>query len=753
MRRLSLCAVLTTLAVAWGQAPPDNGATTDSSDPFHPKTTVVVTGTRTQTELANSPVSATVLTRTELNQRNALTLDQGLTLTEGLYAFRQKGAADSLAGVGMRGFDGRGSNQVRTLILIDGQPVNDAYTGGMVWATLPVMEVDRVEVARGPFSSLYGGNAMGGVINVISRPITERHFDIGGERGSNDFSAYDMRYTDRFWKRLGVSLGYQRQQYGGYSVNKIFVSPTAVSSTTNTLITPPELTYSTAGARRYIVGEQGNDWYNQHVLRGGVDYTFSPKTTLTGQFLWRRYGYGYDGANSLILGSDGQPTQTGTYYFNDGTLRKFSLTPGAFLSGPGEGVSRMLNLQLSHSFTPRHFVRVSAGVQDVPYDYYLTPSSSALAASGTGQTAERPNRAWRGDAQWIWTISPKQELSVGAEFRHDQAAILEYNLSNWALRDSHISRATYARGKSVNEAQYAQYGFAVTHRLRVTAGGRVDYWKGYDGLSIASLTASPVAYPERTAASASGKIAAAFDAGRGWTLRASGGNAFRNPTVYELYRSWRSATGTTYLSNPSLEPETMKSWEFGLRKRIGSWFEADAAYYENRIHNLIYRAPDLTLDPSGATQRNFNASVGRTRGAEFAFRQRLTSWMFLRETYTLTDARILKNEYTPATNGRRVPYVPRNVSSASFVAAKHGWSFSLNGQYFGRVFSTDANTDTVKGVYGAYDPFFVMDATLSKELEKHATFFVSAQNLLDRTYHEYYLSPGRTVNVGMRFHL
>jgi iron complex outermembrane receptor protein len=733
--------------------PADDEAQQDASDPFHPKTSIVVTGTRTQTELAESPVSASVLTRNELELRNTRTLDQGLTLMEGLYAFRQKGAADSLAGVGMRGFDGRGSSQVRTLILLDGQPMNDGYTGGMVWATLPVMEVDRVEVARGPFSSLYGGNAMGGVINVITRPVVERHFDLDGQYGSNASREYTLRYSDRFWKRLGFSLGYQRQQYGGYSVNKIFASPSTLASTTSPLIGAPEATLTSAGARRYIVGEQGDNWYNQHSLRSKLDYTFSPNTTASAQFIWRRYGYGYDGATSLITGADGQLKQSGTFYFNDGTLRKFSLTPGAFLSGPGEGESRMLNLQLSHSFSPRQIVRLSGGVQDVPYDYYLTPSSTALAASGPGQTAERPNRSWRADAQWNWAISPRQDLTAGAEFRHDQASIIEYNLSNWAIRDSHISQSTYGRGKSVNEAQYAQYRFAVTRRLRISAGGRVDYWKGYDGLSIASLTASPVIYPERSESSVSGKLAAAFDAGHDWTLRASVGNAFRNPTVYELYRSWRSATGTIYLSNPALEPETMKSWEFGLRKRVAQWLEADAAYYENRIHNLIYRAPDLVTDPNGATQRYFNASEGRTRGAELALRERLNSWLFLRETYTITDARILKNDYTPAVNGRRVPYVPRNIASASIVAARRGWSASVNGQYFGRIYSTDANTDIVKGVYGAYDPFFVMDATVSREFEKHLTLFVSVQNLLDRTYHEYYLSPGRTASVGMRIHL
>jgi len=455
----------------------------------------------------------------------------------------------------------------------------------------------------------------------------------------------------------------------------------------------------------------------------------------------------------LILDANGQPTQSGTFFFNNGSLRRFSLTPSSFLSGPGQGASQIANVQVFHSFSPAHYLRVTGGVQDVPYDYYLTPGSAALAASGPGQTAERPNRTWHGDAQWNWAISPGQELVVGAETRHDQSTITEYNLSNWAIRDSHVSMATYGRGKALTQAEYAQYRRSLTHRFQVTAGARLDYWKGYDGLSIPALNATPNVYPDRTAASLTGKIAAAYDLGAGWSLRGSAGSAFRNPTVYELYRTWKSSSGTTYLSNPALEPERLKSWEAGLRKSIGRVVDVDAAYYENWIHNLVYRSTDLADDPTGASQKYYNAGQGRTRGAELALRERPTSWLFLRQTYTITDARIVQNQYAPADVGRRVPFVPRNIGSFSIMATHRGWSGSINGQYFGRIYSSDLNTDTLKGVYGAYDAFFLADATLSYRFEKLTTVFVSAQNALGRRYYEYYLAPGRTVSLGLRFRL
>ena len=138
------------------------------------KTEVTVTGTRTAMELDRSPVATSLVTREEMETRNIYQIDQALTLLEGVNSYRTKGPTDNDFGVGMRGFAGRGSGQARTLILLDGQPLNNSYTGTVNWSLLPVSEFERVEVVRGPFSSLYGGNAMGGVINLITRPVDRR---------------------------------------------------------------------------------------------------------------------------------------------------------------------------------------------------------------------------------------------------------------------------------------------------------------------------------------------------------------------------------------------------------------------------------------------------------------------------------------------------------------------------------------------------------------------------------------------------
>jgi iron complex outermembrane receptor protein len=92
------------------------------------------------------------------------------------------------------------------------------------------------------------------------------------------------------------------------------------------------------------------------------------------------------------------------------------------------------------------------------------------------------------------------------------------------------------------------------------------------------------------------------------------------------------------------------------------------------------------------------------------------------------------------------------ASLAAIARYKRG-NGSIAARYVGRVFSNDMNTDTIKGVPGAYDPYFVLSGSLGYEFESHVTLVLSADNLLDRRYYEYYRMPGRTWSAGLRFRL
>lgn len=137
--------------------------TVDDLDP------IVVTATATDRLASDAPASINVITREQIQTRAVLDLSDALRGTPGV----------TLAGVGFgrRGIRIRGMDPEYTLVLLDGQRVNAASDAvahadfDLGW--MPAAAIERIEVVRGPMSSLYGSEALGGVVNVISRRATD----------------------------------------------------------------------------------------------------------------------------------------------------------------------------------------------------------------------------------------------------------------------------------------------------------------------------------------------------------------------------------------------------------------------------------------------------------------------------------------------------------------------------------------------------------------------------------------------------
>lgn len=752
-----LSTLLALTALALGQTPNNQNSAPANQKKDEQKTelppireSVTVTATRGETTVENSPVSTSVVTLQENRIRNIQTLDQSLNLIEGVYAFRTKGPADTNTRVLMRGFNG----QNRTLVLLDGQPVNDAYTGEVAWTSLPINEVDRIEVARGAFSSLYGGNALGGVINILTRPIERRELELSGQYGAYDSTNYSARYSDRFFDKLGASIGYQRLQTGGFNTRPIQAS--AATGTGGTLVTGVIPNLTTGGARIYDIGRAGDNWYNQHAGRIKLDLAATSATQISFQYIGQFSAYGYDNYASFLRDANGNVVDRGPALFNDnGVTRRLNFTPGSFTPGPGQARSTFLNGSVLHKFGANTFLKLSAGAYDQPDNTSRTPTTAtATQSSGPGSISYRASRNYYGNAQFNWQPgfwSGRNGFVFGAESRQERSANDEFALTNWQVKQS-VANQTYSSfGQTFNQAFYAQDQLRLRDNITVVAGLRYDYWRAYDGFFNGYTAATPLAkYPNRTSHAVTGKVAAAYQPIAGLTLRASVGNAFRNPTVLELYRSFRLSSGTLFLANPALEPERLFSYEFGVRKQFGQSTELEATYYRNQITNLIYRKTAFELDATGATRLNVNAGAGTTNGVEVAARQRLLKGLQLRASYTYTDAIISRNPALVTTEGKRVPNIPAQMVTGSLLGAWKRFTGSLNARYVGTSFSTDINSDTTKGVYGSYSPFFTLDASAGFAVRRGVDLFVSAENLLDRQYYLFYLNPGRAVYGGVR---
>jgi outer membrane receptor protein involved in Fe transport len=131
---------------------------------------VNVTSSRTDLPRADPTVTMTVISAADLLSSAPLTLDDALKMVPGFTLFRRtssRTANPTTQGVSLRAIGG--TAQSRSLVLADGVPLNDAFGGWVYWNKVPQAAIDRVEVQRGSGSDLYGADAVGGVVQILTR--------------------------------------------------------------------------------------------------------------------------------------------------------------------------------------------------------------------------------------------------------------------------------------------------------------------------------------------------------------------------------------------------------------------------------------------------------------------------------------------------------------------------------------------------------------------------------------------------------
>ena len=195
---------------------------------------VVVTGTRNETDIRHLPMTISVVNRKALEQRFQPSVLPALTeQVPGLFATSRGimgyGVSTGAAGgMNLRGIGG--SPTAGLLVLIDGHPQYMGLMGHPIADAYQTMLTDRVEVLRGPASVLYGSNAMGGVINIVTRKMQEDGVKTHAQIGYGSYNTLQTEVSNRIRKGRFSSVvtgSYNRtdghrdnmefEQYGGYA--------------------------------------------------------------------------------------------------------------------------------------------------------------------------------------------------------------------------------------------------------------------------------------------------------------------------------------------------------------------------------------------------------------------------------------------------------------------------------------------------------------------------------------------------------
>jgi vitamin B12 transporter len=149
---------------------------------------IVVTATSIPEDEKDVGSAITVVTREELEKHEAVVVSDVLRSIPGLDV-SQSGTPGSVTSLFTRG-----TNSTQTLVLVDGVRLNSPYFGGYDWSAMTTENIDRIEVVRGPFSALYGSDAIGGVVQVFTRPgadgVSGRATGEAGNQGQGEGSAF-----------------------------------------------------------------------------------------------------------------------------------------------------------------------------------------------------------------------------------------------------------------------------------------------------------------------------------------------------------------------------------------------------------------------------------------------------------------------------------------------------------------------------------------------------------------------------------
>lgn len=697
---------------------------------------VVVTATRAEQAVSLAPAAVSVVRRDEIEKRGINTLDSTVNRVPGVFNRRGKGLMDTQAAITLRGVP----DQKRTLILMDGMILNDPRVGTVNFGGLAPEDLEGVEVVRGPFSSLYGGNAMGGVVQFLTRWPENREISLKAGYGTawtrgeapGDYWRTYASYGDRVEKwRWFVSYGYERTN--GY------INDLALVSTMPTVgISGWTQTTNNRGATQYLIGDRGdNDWKGDSASVK-VRYDLTADAQVTAQFFRSAYHYDTNAPHSYLHDNSGNPVHA-----------YIGVREAVFLSGYGHRAQNLYRIAWEQRFGPVEG-KLSIGVNDQSDAEYVSVGSNSTAtrSGGPGTRAETPSRAYTSDLQFIIPVYERHRLIVGGAFKYGTAQTRESRLGNW--RDSRSAEAlTYeSRGNDRSLALFMQGEVNVRDNLTFYFGLRQDWWETFEGYADSVGSAGyPKNYPSRSDGASSPKVAVIYRPLPGTTFRVSAGRAFRAPTVYELYRTYISGT-SAYLYNPNLSPETIVSWETGVQQDLWKGATARVAYFENQMDHFIYQS---TVGVN--TYSNVNAAKARGAGVEAELEQRMAKWLRIFANYTYTDTRITENSANPKSVDKQVPQIPRQTFNAGGEMTAGRFTLSLTGRYVDKRFSTDDNSDTAEGGYGSRESYFTADGRVSCRLSSWSTVSFSVNNILDRIYYDYYRAPGRSwfTEIGLKF--
>ncbi len=659
---------------------------------------VVVSATRTETKISDIPGRVEIITPEKVSLSSYQSTDELLALLPGVHTGRSYGLFSFRSTVSMRGVSGK--EQARTLVLVNGIPVNKADGGSVNWNLISTGEIEHIEVVKGPGSALYGGNAMGGIINIVNKQPTKTiEGSLSASYGTYNTKGINAKFAGKldngfYWAANGLfrdSDGYITQSYAEQQAN-------------------PYITESTFEEKvlHFKTGYDGGEKFSAE-----VDFTLFDDVRTTGEQVH-------------------QPL---------GNLREYDTYQ---LRSVFKGTAGGIKWTASAFFQREFYKRLSEWVRDdyTWYDVLSERSDYGLLTSAnykynnhsiTGGIDVRLGEVDASDVYYTSTdqVDNKGNMDFAGFYIQDEISLLDNKLR-------------FTAGLRYDIARFYDGEFIIHSPSLET-----DFMKEYqfsDQEDVSWGAFSP-------------RLSVQYKPNNTYRIYASYSRGFRPSVLDDLCRSGR-VRGGFKVANPNLTPEYLDNFEIGGDYKPAKWLRVSgSAFYSLGSDFLYYVSTGETIEMSfGPRPIMIRANISEVdiKGFETDFSASPLRYLTVFGGYAYASSKI--NNYKPIDHddfdltGKYLTDVPKHSFVAGTFVRTQYFDASLTSRYTGKMYINDQNAYDDWVLSNQLPARFTIDFKISKEIYKHVDVSLSIQNILDKKYYESNLSvgPGRFIMMGIR---
>lgn len=638
---------------------------------------VVVTATRTENDVKKVPASTQVITQEDIKRGGATSVRNALSMYANIFQKSKVrgGGHDIII---------RGMETKHSLVMVNGHRIsNEADANGLGNAMsldrININDVEKIEIVRGPSSALYGSEAMGGVLNIITKPSKEQTLLTGLEHTSEDTSHWWHADTGRIGN-FSMTLDAR--------FNKINRSMPDTATESD-----PYGTAQTYNASlNYYVNDHSYvnaymDYYSQHLKTDTGTPTMKPITLTTSSGKMSLSG------QAMLEGTGSKAFKQKNYGISwNGKTDKNDWQIQAYMSK--FNWSTTSNTKVLGSIPP-------AGMEGM-FNYLLQKKN-------TYDFNHDEHNMWAIEGRDSLRVNDHHRVTFGAEYVKDKVAGTGLGSNG----DGVHSITENGKTKSSSEKTLSSYAAYLQDEIEYGKWFIVPAIR-YDHHSAYGSHTSP-------------KIGVTYNATDHFRIKANYGDGFKAPSVSQLYYdldmemgrgNWVHLTG-----NPNLKPEKSKSWDLGVEAEFGKGY-GSLTYFDNDVDNLIASIPKGKDSNGHNLHRYENVNKARIKGLENTLGYRFNDTLEFKVTSTLLDAK-------DTSAGKDLTQRARLSQIYQLIYDDHkdtGWSAVLWNQLDYKFVTGKAweHGESVKKSYS------LTNFSLTRKVNKDTRVYGSVQNIFDK---------------------